>query len=190
MVARFLGGGPAGEDGELFGGGAVGLSGVGDDGEPVAAELEGDAGEVDVTDDGVVQGLVGAVVGAYVVTGPEGGELDAVCAELADEVGERSADRVSTDFAAQERYFALASPDALAILQRERKGTLLVDMHRRLSMYLRALWGRDFWLRPAAGDGEGARPFIADFTIHLPDGSLAAEGEGMCVIRQAPTAAA
>jgi hypothetical protein len=75
----------------------------------------------------------------------------------------------ATDFAAQQRYFALASPDALAILQQERKGTLLVDMHRRLSAYLRALWGRDFWLRPAAADREGARPFIADFTIHLPD---------------------
>ncbi len=75
----------------------------------------------------------------------------------------------ATDFAAQERYFALASPEALAILQQERKGTLLVDVHRRLSMYLRALWGRDFWLRPAAGDREAARPFIADFTIHLPD---------------------
>ena len=75
----------------------------------------------------------------------------------------------ATDFAAQERYFALASPEALSILQKERKGTLLVDVHRRISMYLRALWGRDFWLRPAASDGEGTQPFIADFTIHLPD---------------------
>jgi hypothetical protein len=75
----------------------------------------------------------------------------------------------ATDFPAQERYFALASPESLSILQKERKGTLLVDVHRRLSMYLRALWGRDFWLRPAAGDGEGARPFVSDFTLHLPD---------------------
>jgi nitric oxide reductase NorD protein len=75
----------------------------------------------------------------------------------------------ATDFAAQERYFALASPESLSILQKERKGTLLVDVHRRISMYLRALWGREFWLRPAASDGEGTQPFIADFTIHLPD---------------------
>ncbi|MDH5263864.1 MAG: VWA domain-containing protein [Betaproteobacteria bacterium] len=75
----------------------------------------------------------------------------------------------AADFAAQERYFALASPEALAILQQERKGTLLVDVHRRISMYLRALWGREFWLRPAASDRDDARPFIADFTIHLPD---------------------
>lgn len=75
----------------------------------------------------------------------------------------------ANDFPAQQRYFSLASPEALAILQKERKGTLFVDIHRRLAMYLRALWGRDFWLRPTAG-GEGERrPFIADFTIHLPD---------------------
>ena len=75
----------------------------------------------------------------------------------------------STDYAAQERYFALASPESQAILQRERKGTLFVDVHRRLATYLRALWGRGFWLRPASGDREGLRPFIEDFTIHLPD---------------------
>ncbi len=75
----------------------------------------------------------------------------------------------ANDYPAQERYFALASPEALSILQQERKGTLLVDVHRRLSMYLRALWGRDFWLRPAESEAEGAHPFIADFTIHLPD---------------------
>jgi hypothetical protein len=74
-----------------------------------------------------------------------------------------------TDFPAQERYFALASPESLAILQKERKGTLLVDVQRRLSMYLRALWGRDFWLRPASGGDEAPRPFIEDFTLHLPD---------------------
>ncbi len=88
----------------------------------------------------------------------------------------------ATDFAAQERYFALASPEALSILQKERKGTLLVDVHRRLSMYLRALWGRDFWLRPAAGEGEAPRPFIADFTIHLPDAlddAPGADGPGL-----------
>lgn len=77
-----------------------------------------------------------------------------------------------TDFPAQERYFALESPDSVAVLQRERKGTLFVDVQRRLSMYLRALWGRDFWLRPTSGDyegREGRRPFIEDFVVHLPD---------------------
>jgi hypothetical protein len=77
-----------------------------------------------------------------------------------------------TDYAAQERYFSLASPDALSMLQQERKGTLFVDMQRRLGMYLRALWGRDFWLRPTSGDfeaREGYRPFIENFVIHVPD---------------------
>ncbi|MCX8086517.1 MAG: nitric oxide reductase activation protein NorD, partial [Rhodocyclaceae bacterium] len=39
-------------------------------------------------------------------------------------------------------------------------------------MYLRALWGRDFFMRPTAGDfdsREGFKPFIADFFLHLPD---------------------
>jgi hypothetical protein len=77
-----------------------------------------------------------------------------------------------TDYAAQERYFSLASPDALSVLQQERKGTLFVDVQRRLAMYLRALWGRDFWLRPTSGDFEtrmGLRPFIEDLVIHVPD---------------------
>ena len=39
-------------------------------------------------------------------------------------------------------------------------------------MYLRALWGRDFFMRPTAGDfdsREGFKPFIADYFLHLPD---------------------
>jgi hypothetical protein len=77
-----------------------------------------------------------------------------------------------TDFEAQVRYFGLASPDALAVLQNERRGTLFVDVQRRIGMYLRALWGRDFFLRPTSGDFEsraGYRPFIADYVIHVPD---------------------
>ncbi|MBK5933923.1 hypothetical protein C8N32_10429 [Rhodovulum imhoffii] len=70
------------------------------------------------------------------------------------------------------RYFALESDESRAMVQKERKGTLFVDIHRRIGMYLRALWGRDFLMRPTAGDfetREGARPFIADFFLHLPD---------------------
>ena len=77
-----------------------------------------------------------------------------------------------TDFEAQVRYFALESPDALAVFQKERRGTLFVDIQRRIGMYLRALWGRDFFLRPTSGDfesREGYRPFIADYVIHVPD---------------------
>jgi len=77
-----------------------------------------------------------------------------------------------TDFAAQIAYFGLSSPDALAVLQQERKGTLFVDVQRRLGLYLRALWGRDFYLRPTSGDYEsrqGLRPYIEGSLIHVPD---------------------
>ena len=77
-----------------------------------------------------------------------------------------------TNFDEQVRYFGLASEESKAMLQKERKGTLFVDVHRRIGMYLRALWGRDFFMRPTAGDfdsREGFKPFIADFFLHLPD---------------------
>lgn len=77
-----------------------------------------------------------------------------------------------TDVAELQRYFALSSPEARAVMQRERKGTLLVDVQRRLTMYLRALWGRDVTITPTAGDFEtrtGLRPFYAGFSLHLPD---------------------
>lgn len=77
-----------------------------------------------------------------------------------------------TDFEAQVRYFGLESPESLAILQQERKGTLFVDVQRRLAMYLRALWARDFFLRPTSGDyesREGYRPYIENRLIHVPD---------------------
>lgn len=79
-------GGPAGEERELFGGAAVGSGGVGDDDEVVAGELEGVTGEVDVSDDRVVERLVGAAVGAHVVAGPAAPELVAAGGQLADEV--------------------------------------------------------------------------------------------------------
>jgi len=76
------------------------------------------------------------------------------------------------DFDALEAYFSLASPDAEAVLQKERRGTLFVDVQRRLVMYLRALWARNFLLRPTSGDfesREGYRPFIEGPFINLPD---------------------
>lgn len=77
-----------------------------------------------------------------------------------------------TNYPELERYFSLASEESRTIVQRERKGTLLVDMQRRLMMYLRALWGRDFMLVPTAGDFEsraGLRPFYEAHSLHLPD---------------------
>lgn len=76
------------------------------------------------------------------------------------------------DFEAQLAYFDIKSADSLAVLQKERRGTLFVDNQRRLNFYLRALWGRDFFLRPTSGDYEtraGYRPYIENRAIHLPD---------------------
>ncbi|HQR52549.1 MAG TPA: VWA domain-containing protein, partial [Burkholderiales bacterium] len=99
-----------------------------------------------------------------------------------------------TDFEAQVRYFGLESPDALAVLQKERRGTLFVDVQRRIGMYLRALWGRDFFLRPTSGDfesREGYRTYIADYMIHMPDAFDAiAEVSGLELYRAVATHAA
>jgi hypothetical protein len=77
-----------------------------------------------------------------------------------------------TNYPEQTNYFSLQSKDSLAMLQKERKGTLLIDSQRRINMYLRALWARDFFMKPTSGDFEsrdGYRPFIADYFINLPD---------------------
>ena len=77
-----------------------------------------------------------------------------------------------TNFEGQLKYFSLESPESIGVLQKERKGTLFIDVQRRIGMYLRALWGRDFFMRPTSGDfeqREGYRPSIEDYVIHLPD---------------------
>ena len=77
-----------------------------------------------------------------------------------------------TNYEEQVRYFSLASKESQAMLQQERKGTLFVDVQRRINMYLRALWARDFFMRPTSGDfekREGYRPYIEDYLLHLPD---------------------
>jgi nitric oxide reductase NorD protein len=77
-----------------------------------------------------------------------------------------------TNYEEQFNYFSLNSKESQAILQKERKGTLFVDVQRRINMYLRALWGRDFFLRPTSGDfetREGYKPYIEGYLLHLPD---------------------
>jgi hypothetical protein len=77
-----------------------------------------------------------------------------------------------TDYSAQANYFGLASKESLAMLQKERKGTLFVDAQRKVNIYLRALWARDFFMRPTSGDyesREGYRPYIEGYFIHMPD---------------------
>jgi nitric oxide reductase NorD protein len=77
-----------------------------------------------------------------------------------------------TNYEEQIRYFSLESKESLAMLQKERKGTLLVDVQRRINMYLRALWARDFFMRPTSGDfesREGYKPYIEDYLLYVPD---------------------
>lgn len=73
------------------------------------------------------------------------------------------------DLQALQAYFSLESPESQAKLQEERHGTLFVDIQRRLLSYLRALWGRDFWLKPAQADRNEFCPYIEEFILHLPD---------------------
>ncbi len=76
------------------------------------------------------------------------------------------------DLDGQMAYFALQTESARSVLQKERRGTLFVDSQRKLNFYLRALWGRAFFMRPTSGDyenREGVRPYIENYQIHLPD---------------------
>jgi hypothetical protein len=73
------------------------------------------------------------------------------------------------DYANLTAYFNLESKDSLAMLQQERRGVLFVRVQRKLNFYLRALWGRDFFLRPTGADFADFRPFIESRILHLPD---------------------
>lgn len=66
-------------------------------------------------------------------------------------------------------YFELESPDSRAVLETERRGVLFVGVQRRLNLYLRALWGRDFMLRPTEAEGLDFRPYVESRILHLPD---------------------
>ena len=98
------------------------------------------------------------------------------------------------DFDGQKAYFALQTETSKSVLQRERRGTLFVDNHRKLNFYLRALWGRAFFMRPTADDFEnrqGSQPFIDNYLVHLPDAFDACEGiAGIDVYRAAAAHAA
>jgi len=98
-------------------------------------------------------------------------------------------DAYSRDFNGQADYFALASETSKTVLQRERRGTLFVDQQRKLNYYQRALWGRALPMRPTAGDvgsRDGVRPYIEDYTLHLPDAFDTIHGiDGVVVYRAA-----
>ena len=94
-----------------------------------------------------------------------------------------------TNFEEQVNYFGLKSKESLAMLQKERKGTLFVDVQRRINMYLRALWARDFFMRPTSGDfesREGYKPYIEDYFMHLPDALMIWTGYPVLELYRAP----
>src|SRR3990167_7207549 len=79
----------------------------------------------------------------------------------------------------QRDYFGLRSADAKAVLQRERRGTLLADHSRALDLYLQALWQQQALLVPYAtaqlGDDSvpdasaQLRPYVDHLGMRLPD---------------------
>jgi len=72
----------------------------------------------------------------------------------------------------QKDYFSLQSADARAVLQRERHGTLLVDVERKLDLYLRGLWQDSDQLVPYSTAFDEIRkpvPYYDKLGIRLPD---------------------
>lgn len=72
----------------------------------------------------------------------------------------------------QKDYFSLQAPDAVAVLQRERHGTLLVDNERKMDMYLRSMWDDSDYLVPyslAFDELRKPMPYYDDLGIRLPD---------------------
>ncbi len=72
----------------------------------------------------------------------------------------------------QEEYFRLESADAIAVMQRERHGTLLADNERKLDSYIRALWNDSDYLIPysvAFDELHKPMPYYTDDGIRLPD---------------------
>ncbi|SFV81876.1 Rubisco activation protein CbbO [hydrothermal vent metagenome] len=81
-------------------------------------------------------------------------------------------------------YFSLDSADSRAMLEKERRGVLFIKVQRKLNFYLRALWGRDFFIRPTGADYADFRPYVEDRIIYVPDALDDVEGvEGLEVYR-------
>ena len=81
-------------------------------------------------------------------------------------------------------YFSLDSADSRAMLEKERRGVLFIKVQRKLNFYLRALWARDFFIRPTGADYADFRPYVEDRIIYVPDALDDVEGvEGLEVYR-------
>ncbi|SFV76654.1 Rubisco activation protein CbbO [hydrothermal vent metagenome] len=73
------------------------------------------------------------------------------------------------DFKNLTSYFSLESQDSRAMLERERRGVLFVRVQRKLNFYLRALWGRDFFIRPTGAEYTDFRPYVDTRIMYVPD---------------------
>lgn len=93
------------------------------------------------------------------------------------------------DPAAQARYFQLDSEEGRALLRAEGDQTVFADVERRLSLYLRALWGRNIKLRPAIAsrnEAIGRRSSLDGMTIRLPEAYRGFAGQsGLALYRAA-----
>ncbi|MCX7164961.1 MAG: VWA domain-containing protein [Rhodocyclales bacterium] len=72
----------------------------------------------------------------------------------------------------QEEYFRLESADSRAVLQRERHGTLFIDVERQLDLYLRALWRDSDVLVPYSTAFDELRrpvPYYDKLGLRVPD---------------------
>jgi hypothetical protein len=72
----------------------------------------------------------------------------------------------------QKDYFSLQSADSRAVLQRERHGTLFMDVERKLDLYLRGLWQDSEHLVPYSTAFDELRkpiPYYDKLGIRLPD---------------------
>ncbi|MCF8208227.1 MAG: VWA domain-containing protein [Rhodoferax sp.] len=79
----------------------------------------------------------------------------------------------------QREFFSLASSDSRAVLQRERRGTLLMDHMRSLDLTLRALWQESMPMVPYATGLESAHtsmPYFDADGMRLPDALDARNG--------------
>jgi len=82
--------------------------------------------------------------------------------------------RYSRDFVGLAQYFALENAASWRMLNLESGNTLFIHERRRIELYLRALWGREFKLQqfPVGTDANDAlaRTFMDEQrVIHLPD---------------------
>jgi nitric oxide reductase NorD protein len=94
----------------------------------------------------------------------------------------------------QARYFQLESEEGRTLLRSEADGTVFSDVERRLSLYLRALWGRNIKLRPvvhSSGASAGRRSTIDGTLVRLPQSYRGFAGQsGLSLYRAAAAHAA